>query len=543
MPSTADLIIVGAAITTMDALAPKASAIAVTGGLITAVGDESEIRQLMGSTTTVRDFSGCSITPGLIDAHIHPFLGADRSLGADLGDVRTMDAFLAAVRAEADRVYNEGSNSWISGWNLDYGIFDNKPMTSAMIDGAARGLPACFRMFDGHSALASTAALQLAGITGARNFNSGAEIVVDGNGIPTGDLHEHAAIELVTAAMPQISASTRTLRIQEILGRLNHSGITAGAVMNGESNSFSLYEEIDSTGNGFPIRIVSALTHRPEFDEEKTREFVSMRDLHGSRWRGGVIKLYIDGVIDSGTGWLYEPDRYGDGLSHQWPALSTYTDAVRRYAGEGFQIATHAIGDRAIGETITAYEAVGITARNGAPHRIEHLETLADKDLARLATSKITASMQPLHLGWRREDHTDSWAHRLGTERAAKAWRVRDVLTAGVPLALGSDWPVAQLDARIGLAWAQLRRTPGETDAPVFEPDQRLTALQALHGYTVGAAAAQGDSKSLGKIAVGYKADLAVWQENPTLVSPDELISVPIRATFLGGREVYGADA
>lgn len=168
------------------------------------------------------------------------------------------------------------------------------------------------------------------------------------------------------------------------------------------------------------------------------------------------------------------------------------------------------------------------------PHRIEHLETLTPADVVRLAASGITASMQLPHLQWRIPDGSDEWARRLGPERASRGWAAGTVLRAGAPLALGSDWPIADLDARVGLAWAMLRRAPGDTDGFVYEPAERLTAAQALHGYTRGAALAQGDD-DLGIIRAGAHADLTVWSEDPLEVPGDDLAKLPVRATYLDG--------
>ena len=154
-----------------------------------------------------------------------------------------------------------------------------------------------------------------------------------------------------------------------------------------------------------------------------------------------------------------------------------------------------------------------------------------------MAEHGIIASLQLLHMQWRLPDGRDAWAERLGAERAAKAWRAGDLLGAGVPLALGSDWPVADLDARVGLAWAVLRRTPGDRDAFVYEPEQRLTPAQALTGYTRAAALAQGD-RDLGIIEAGARADLALWAVDPTAVPGDDLLGIPVTATYLDGERL-----
>ncbi|GAB3120205.1 amidohydrolase [Glaciibacter psychrotolerans] len=538
--SFADTILVNANVVTLAPGRPRAEAVAVRDGRIIAVGDAATLAEYRGGATVVTDLGGRTVTPGLIDAHLHPIQGIELAAGCDFGGVTDPRRFFELLRAEADRARSSAGDGWVRGWNLDYDLFRSLPMTAESIDDAVSGLPALLLLFDGHTALASRAALQAAGITGARTFTDTSEIMVDASGRPTGELREDSAFDLVLKAAPALTTAQTVDRVREIFGQLGASGVTGGCIMDGNLASLDLLDEVDSTGGGLPLRIVTALAHNPGYDEDRTRSYLAQRDRHGARWRGGLIKLFNDGVIDTGTGWLYEPDSQGDGLASFWQDPTEFERVVRRYSDAGFQIATHAIGDRAIGTTIDAYIAAGVQ-HGRAPHRIEHLECLADRDLARMAAAGITASVQPLHLQWRKADASDAWAARLGPERAALAWRVRDMLDAGSLVALGSDWPVAQLDARIGMAWARLRRTPGNPDAPVFEPDQVLTAAETLAGFTAWAAEAQGDD-DLGRIAPGFAADFAVWDDNPLTVSADELIDVPVHATVVNGTTVYRAD-
>ncbi|WP_341947359.1 amidohydrolase [Microbacterium sp. LWH11-1.2] len=530
---TADVIITGARIITMDPRRPVASALAVRDGRILAVGDDTTVAEFRGAATEVRDHRGKTLTPGLIDAHLHPIQGLELTVGADLGGITEARALLAALRAEADRALAEDADPWVRGWNLDYDVFHALPCTAAAIDDAVRGLPALLVMYDGHTALASSAGLIRGGITGRRDFSDNSVIMVDAHGAPTGELREMSAYEPVRLAAPALSREQTLDATHRLLRGLGSSGLTGGCIMDGSFDTLDLLRELDESAR-LPIRIVSAVDHEPSFDAERMAANLAVRDLGGAHWRGGLVKLYADGVVETGTAWLYEPDTAGAGLEPFWRDHAAYARTVGEYARAGFQVATHAIGDRAIGSAVDAYLQAGPRAANGAPHRIEHLETTADRDVARIAAAGITASMQPLHLQWRKADAADDWAHRLGPERAARAWRVRDFWEAGAPVALGSDWPIAQNDARIGLAWAMLRRRPGAPDAPVFEPEQRLTAYRALHGYTVGAARAQGDV-DLGRLAPGYRADYAAWDADPLQVSADELVDVPVSETAVGG--------
>jgi predicted amidohydrolase YtcJ len=244
-------------------------------------------------------------------------------------------------------------------------------------------------------------------------------------------------------------------------------------------------------------------------------------------------------VIDTGPGWLYEPDTQGDGTLPFWPDPDRYARAVALFAGAGFQCATHATGDRAVRAALDAYAAVG--AAPGVRHRIEHIETLQDHDLPRFAAAGVAASMQPLHMQWRRGDGTDSWAARLGPERTARAWRTRELLASGALLPLGSDWPVAQYDPRVGMAWARLRRMPGDRDAPVFEPEQALTGLQALAGYTLANAAVAGEDDVAGRIAPGFRADVTAFATDPADCDADELVDLAVLLTVVDGRVVHRA--
>ena len=202
--------------------------------------------------------------------------------------------------------------------------------------------------------------------------------------------------------------------------------------------------------------------------------------------RAAVAKFFIDGVIDSGTGWLYEPDSEGEGLSPFWPDPAHYRAAVRYFASRGYRCATHATGDRGVREALDAYREAG--AAPGVRHRIEHIETLQPHDLPRFAAEGVVASMQAQHMAWLAPDRSDNWSRRLGGgERCDRAFPIRSLRASGAAIALGSDWPVARFDPRIGLACTRLRRPPGERDRAPYD-DEALDGLAALEGYTTGAA-------------------------------------------------------
>lgn len=527
---SADLAVLGASIRTLDPQRPFASAVAVRDGSIVAVGSDDEIRRECDARTEVLDGRSLALVPGLVDAHIHPFK-PEWVAGADL----TRCGTLADLEAELARERERTEGDWVLGWGLDYGVFHGREIEGRSLDDAVAGGPAMVTFMDQHTALATPRALELAGVAGAVRFDEGAEVVVR-EGRPTGELRENAAMDLVRRVLPPVSERARYEAVVRVIGRLNEVGITGVHAMDGTEGTLDLMRELEASGD-LTLRSVIPFTQTPETPFEEMERLVTLRDGHGSLWRGGVAKFFIDGVVDTGTGWLYEPDTEGDGTEPFWPDPERYAQAVALFAGAGFQCVTHATGDRGVRAALDAYLAADSPSR--ALHRVEHVETLQDSDLPRFASEGVAASMQPLHMQWRRGDQTDSWAARLGPERTARAWRTRDLLAGGTLVPLGSDWPVAQYDPRIGLAWARVRRTPGDPDAPVFEPEQRLTGLESLDGYTVAAARVLGEDHLSGRIARGFRADLTAFAEDPVEVEADELIDLPVTLTIVAGKIVH----
>ena len=535
--TSADLAIVGARIRTLDPARPFASAVAIRDGVIVAVGDDAEVRVVCDAATELVDGAGLAVVPGLTDAHMHPVWGAELTEGVDLGGLTAPEAVRAALARAASAL---PADAWVQAWNLDYAVFGTGPIDGDRFDDALGGRPLIAIFYDLHTGLANPRALREAGVDGPRKFADASEVVVR-DGRLTGELREMSAYRAVLDRMPGAGPAERRRKVAAALRRLAALGLTGAHMMDGTPASFELFDAIEADG-GLPLRLVVPLWQQPDASDEQVAAQLALRDVAGRRWRGGVAKFFIDGVIDSGTAWLHEPDSDGGSQLPFWPDPARYAEVVARFARAGFQCVTHACGDRAVVAALDAYAAAGAQPANGARHRVEHLETLTDADVRAVAAAGVVASMQPLHMQWRAADGSDSWTRRLGPVRAAHAFRTRDLLDAGVPLALGSDWPVAQADPRIGMAWARLRRTPGAPDAPVFEPDQALSAIEALEGYTSWNAAAVGEQERLGRIAPGFAGDLTAFVEDPVAVDADELPRLPVALTVVDGQVVHQAD-
>jgi predicted amidohydrolase YtcJ len=530
MPRSADTLIVGASVRTLDPARPTASAVAVAGGLITALDDDAVA--LRGPGTEIIDLAGATLTPGLVDGHTHPLLGVEQFSGLDLSgcrDVADLRARLASAARESAR------GDWVRGYGLDHNVFAGQPITSASIDDVLAGVPAFLRLYDGHSALASGTALALAGIDRPREFGQRAHISCDEAGHPTGHLVEHAAMDLIYEVMPEVPLADRRERALELLAAMAATGLTGGHVMDGADAALDLLASIE-TGRDLPLRLRLAPWCMPGNDPA---DLIGLQRRRGRRWRVGAVKFFIDGTVEGGTAWLDQPDCHGQSCDSFWLDPADYTSTVRGLAAAGVQTCTHAIGDAGVGHVI---DTLADASAGGVRHRVEHLETMPDDLVKRLAASGLVASMQPSHTAYTRADHSDEWSRRLGPERADRAWRCRDVRDAGVVLVLGSDWPVADYDARLVLGYARDRTLPG-SDVPPVTPEQALTGLQSLEGMTSHAALAANEENVAGRVAPGYRADLTAFSLDPVTAPADEVADAPIRLTMVDGAVTHRAAA
>lgn len=539
----ADLVLLGGRVRTgdpaTDAGEPPA-AVAVSGRRIVAVGPRSDIEQWDLSDAEVLDLGDATITAGFVDAHVHPLSGAESRFEAlMLHDCTSVEQ---VARRIAEFAQDRGPDEWIRGFGLSFDMFVGREVSNAPFVEAFGGRPGYLLLFDGHSVIASPRALELAGIDGPRDFGNNSSIEVDAEGRPTGYLIESDAEMLVTELYPRMPFAQRVSAVRNKLAEFAASGYTSLHQMNMEAGDLEVLRAIEDEGE-LPVRLrVSPIWRATDPWAETLREMIALQGVGGRRWRVEGVKFMLDGSIDNGSAWLFEADTRGGGLEPYWVPSSRFTRTIHALAESGVPTATHAIGDRAVEFVLDTVAALPEHARHpGVTHRIEHIETIPDRLLPRFAELGVPASMQPIHAFAQRPDGLDMWTTLLGrgSERAAHGWRIADLDAAGACVALGSDWPVEEFDARRVFAANVTRRRHG-SDRPAVDPHQALSPERTLAAITRNCWASIGRPGD-GVVAVGAIADLAVFADDPLTADPDRFAETEVLLTVVNGRVAHRA--
>jgi predicted amidohydrolase YtcJ len=504
-------------------------AMAIGGGKVLAVGTTQEITRLAGPKTKMRDLASPAtkhcIFPGFNDAHTHLGGAGQTKLNVDLTGVQSLAEMVASVQKFAQAA---PAGHWLTGGNWDHTLWTNKILpTRQDLDKVTGDHPAFLDRIDGHIAIANTAALKAAGITGQTEAPEGGAIDLDGNGEPTGILRESAK-ELVNRVIPPPTHEERRRGDELAIADALAHGVTSVQDFS-EWDDFFVFEEMENEGR-LNIRISEWLPFRMPLDELKRMR--AHHDQNDSMLHTGMLKGFMDGSLGSHTAALKAPyaDEPGNSGLPQFTQDELNKLAVER-AKAGFQLGFHAIGDRGTAMALDAFSRGEVlrTARN----RIEHAQVVDPVDIPRFKRLGVIASMQPNHL------LTDmNWAEeRLGPQRAAYSYAWKAFLDAGVPLAFGTDYPVEPITPFRGL-YAAVTRT-NEAGTKSYYPQNKLTRGQALYAYTQGSAYAEFAEQRKGKLAPGFDADFIVVDRDLFEVQAAEILQTKVLGTFVAGRVVY----
>lgn len=525
------LILFNGHIHTMDRLRPLASALAVTGDRITAVGDNS-LRTAAGAATRLLDLGGRTLVPGFIDAHLH-FL----AYGLSLREIDLMNAPSRAVALErvAARAATTPTGRWLTGRGWDQMLWPESVFpTAAQLDAVTPDHPAFLRRKCGHAGWANSLALKLASITRDTPDPDGGAIERDpATGEPTGILLERA-MDLVAQlqALPTDAAAIDAVRTA--MQHAHRLGITSIHNMEG-APALHAFQELRHRGE-WKLRVLQQI---PEVDLDAAVA-LGIQSGFGDEWiRFGAVKIFADGSLGARSALMVEP--YEGEPHNRGIAVSTaehLKQQVAKAARAGLAVHIHAIGDQANRNVLDAIEAtrragIGLHLR----HRIEHAQVLHPADLPRFAELQVIASMQPIHCT---QDIVLADRHWGERSRLAYAWS--SLLSSGAMLAFGSDAPVETPDVMQGIyAAVTRRRADGYPGAEGWRPEECMSVEEALYAYTLGAAYAGGEEASKGSLTPGKLADFAVLDRDILTITAEEILTTPVSATMVAGEFVHEA--
>jgi predicted amidohydrolase YtcJ len=551
----ADIVLTNARIETMDPAHEWADAVAIRGESIVAVSyitgdtedlretpgaDAADIRPWLGPNTRIMNMHSAFVMPGFNDAHVHIGQSALTKLAIDFTGVQSLAEFQQRIR---ENIKVRAPGEWITGFGWDQTLWPGRrDPTRADLDAVSATHPMFFARVDGHVAVANSLALKIAGVTQNTAQPPTGHIVLDPQTTePTGLLQEDGATNLVFSKIAAPSAAERRRGIEQVLADAARDGVTSlqdcsyleiSRDVSFSRENFLIYQQLRREG-----RLTARITEWLDFTLP-VATLEALRSEWGSTdpWlKTGALKAFLDGSLGSRTAALFAP--YSDapgasGLLHMDEAQLAPMAIERDRAG--FQLAFHAIGDRANHIALDTFAAV--VAANGSRDRrdrVEHAQVIAPEDFPRFGQLNIVASMQPSHL---LDD--ERWASdRLGADRSRGAYAWRTMQQNGAHLAFGTDHPVEPLNPLRGIYACVTRQLPQGSAS--WQLQEALPIKDCLRAYTAGSAYAEFEEERKGTIAPGMFADLVVYTSFLNRIQPRDLLTTKVKMTIAGGRIVY----
>ena len=510
---------------------PWAETLAVRGETLLAVGWNDEVMKTAGPAAKVVDLGGRFVMPGFNDAHVH--LG---SAGQDLLNVRMNGAASVAELQKrlSDAVAKTRPGEWIVGAGWDHTLWPEKKFPNRQqLDEVASKNPVFLTHISGHVAVANSLALQLARITKDTPSPSGGEIELDAAGDPTGMLKEGAAMALARSKIPPPTPEQRRRGIELALADLAKNGVTS-IQDNSSWEDFQTYQQLKKEGK-LTVRITEWLPFPAPLERLE-----AMRREGGTTdaWlKTGALKMVTDGALGSRTAAMLAP--YSDDPSTSG-IMTMEPERLRELAIQrdkaGFQLAFHAIGDRANRVALDVFEAVArVNGSRDRRDRIEHAQVVAPEDFARFAKLNVIASMQPSH------ETTDMrWAEqRLGPERAKGAYAWASLQKARTRLAFGTDYPVEVISPMRGLHACVTRELDDGGPPGGWQPQEKIALEDCIRAYTSGSAYAEFEEEKKGELKPGEFADFVLLSDDLMKIPAAQYTKTRVLLTVVGGRTAY----
>ncbi|MEO9964932.1 MAG: amidohydrolase [Reichenbachiella sp.] len=537
----ADLVLFNGNIYTLNDTQPKAEALAVTDGKIVYVGNNVNANQWVADTTSIIDLEGKTLTPGLIEGHAHLMGIGENLLNLDLLETKSYEEIIEMVQAKVEEAED---GEWIlgRGWHQDkwYVLPENMingfPAHNKLSEISPNN-PVVLSHASGHAVLANAKAMELAGITKDTPDPEGGTIFKDLGGNPTGILNETAEL-LLEGIIPEDSDERRIQVLNMAIEECLKNGITSFHDAGAKQKTIDLYESFLNNGL-LKIRLYVMLDGSKEELLENWYASGPKIGLGDNYLTIRSIKLYSDGALGSRGALLLED--YSDAPGVQGLRI-TPADQIMRVAEQGtkngFQIATHCIGDRANHEVLDMYEIIlkSDTTRANPRFRIEHAQHIAGTDIPRFGELGIIPSMQAIHMSSDRP-----WAiDRLGESRIIEgAYMWQELISTGANVMNGTDAPVEPLNPLANYYASITRQTLEGKPNNGYEPEQRMNRTQALKAYTINNAYGAFEEDIKGTIEIGKVADFTVLSKDIMEVPAAEILTTEIEYTIVNGEVLY----
>jgi predicted amidohydrolase YtcJ len=527
-----DLIVTNARIYTADDGRPTAQAFASRAGRITFVGTADDALKLKDASTRVVDAGGRTVVPGMTDAHGH-LTGLGQALRiVDLTGTKSYEELISRVVARAKTM---PAGAWVTGRGWDQNAWPDKRFpTHDALSRALPGQPVILTRVDGHAVFANARAMEAAKVDKTTKDPDGGRIERDASGNPTGVFVDNA-MGLVTRVVPGPTRNDVREMTLAAIAECNRWGLT-GVHDAGEGKlAIDVYEELAKAGQ-YNLRNYVMISDGPGLDAFLTQPPKSA--LYNGRIWLRSVKLYADGALGSRGAALLDP--YSDDPKNMGLLLSSeqhiYDVSVKALRA-GYQVNTHAIGDRGNRTVLDAYEKAfqAVPAARDPRFRIEHAQIIDPADIPRFAKLHVIPSMQASH-----QTSDMYWAKdRLGEARLAGAYAWRSLLKTGVIVPNGSDFPVEYVNPLISFHSAVTRQDAKNWPEGGWRPQEKMTRDEALKAMTLWPAIASFEERSLGSISVGKYADFVILDQDIMTVAPEKILATNVVATYLGGVAVY----
>lgn len=529
----AELVVINAHIYTVDEHRAVASALAVRAGRLLYVGDDSGALAFKGKATRVVDAGGHTVIPGMTDAHAHLLSLGEALATVSLKGAASYDEVIARV---VTRAKTAAPGAWIRGQGWDQNNWPGKAFpTHPALSTAVPGHPVVLERIDGHALLANAAAMRAASITKDTQDPDGGRIVRDASGNPSGVFIDNALV-LIERVMPARSAAETRQVLLAAIAEVNRWGLTGITDAGVKREDIELYEAVAREGK-FSLRDYVMVSG----SDSATLDYYLSRGIQNGLFDGRLwirsVKLFMDGALGSRGAALLEPYSDDPGNSGLLASPPEYIRNVAvRALTRGFQVCTHAIGDRANRLVLDAYEAaLHDVPVNDHRFRIEHAQVIDPADIPRFAALRVIPSMQASH-----QTSDMYWAgDRLGQKRLAGAYAWRSLLRTGVVIPNGSDFPVEEVNPLISFHAAVTRQDAKNWPPAGWRAQEKMTRAEALKSMTLWPAMAAFQEADLGSLTSGKYADFVILDQDIMAVPDDQILRTQVLATYLGGVAVY----